>query len=799
MSIVCALKRVKCCDQQNVNQFSIIVLNQRDTNQLYIGRDIECHYRITSIEISRKHALIERSTDNTWTISDLKSTNGLFVNAVQLVSHNPYRLTKGDRVSFGPPQQSQFCYQFVDNLHPERAHLSGATAFELASVPVIPIVTRIQTLTGGSSLTTTNTLRFDIDANQSRTISLTTSMPTTRSGIKYSLSTSSPTPKMSLVTSAVSSGSLGISGGHKRREIVSHRSVTPPTAATPRGRGERQQHIEHDYSMSAQSTDHRNTGRHSRHHSGSVIIGSGRKSRSGVTHLRFKDSTGVHNKNIGTTITTGNTKVAKVSEVERKRFDKELKRLEKSKKSLEERKESELMKIKSKEESLRKKQKELDRKQRLLERKVRLAREKDAEIRRIKAELKSKEKQLAAVAASTASSTAEKSKSRQHSTDNNTKSANTRVNKRHRSDDTRKPVMEEDIVDITDDLPPPSPPKVVTAASDCLVMTAATTVDDDTGFESEITCSICHEYFIQAVNLNCSHTFCLACIEEWKTTGGQQTGGSGSGPMCPICRDEIVNQNRELVLDNLIDRFVGKRRPKLVEHRKRLAEERRKRLAEMKSSLPPPPQPSLTSGSQHHATNNNRAIPRLGLSGLGASVHLFLRNHFGSGSDDSDSDMNIIDLNFTNDFVNSSSSSSSSSGSSDEDSSSSSSSAESTSLADLTFNSGVRRNDIGYNDSSDSDDDDNDAASLSDLHIATDSDSSLSTLSSLSSGDSSDDDSSSSDSDSSDDSSDDDNDSDNDNNNDNNSSDDNEEDMNSDSDDNNGNSSDGEDEEDDDM
>lgn len=40
--------------------------------KIYIGRDVDCDYRITSIEISRKHALLEYSeSDHFWQISDL--------------------------------------------------------------------------------------------------------------------------------------------------------------------------------------------------------------------------------------------------------------------------------------------------------------------------------------------------------------------------------------------------------------------------------------------------------------------------------------------------------------------------------------------------------------------------------------------------------------------------------------------------------------------------------------------------------------------------------------------------------
>jgi hypothetical protein len=135
------------------------------------------------------------------------------VNAVQLRSHSPYRLVNGDAVSFGPPNQSQFCYQFVEDYNAGSLTPSGGvgvgtttnttapvgggggggagscvsyelSAIGLTTIPttVIPIVTRIQTTTtasggsaaapGGHQQVSTNTLRFNIDTNQSRTISV---------------------------------------------------------------------------------------------------------------------------------------------------------------------------------------------------------------------------------------------------------------------------------------------------------------------------------------------------------------------------------------------------------------------------------------------------------------------------------------------------------------------------------------------------------------------------------------------------------------------------------------------------
>lgn len=84
--------------------------------------------------------------------------------------------------------------------------------------------------------------------------------------------------------------------------------------------------------------------------------------------------------------------------------------------------------------------------------------------------------------------------------------------------------------------------------------------------DSELTCIVCQELFVRAVNLNCSHTFCLYCIEQWK----QQHND------CPICRQQIMNQNRALIFDNLIDNMVLKMTSEERQRREELIEEREK-------------------------------------------------------------------------------------------------------------------------------------------------------------------------------------------------------------------------------
>lgn len=64
--------------------------------------------------------------------------------------------------------------------------------------------------------------------------------------------------------------------------------------------------------------------------------------------------------------------------------------------------------------------------------------------------------------------------------------------------------------------------------------------------ENELQCIICSELFIEAVILNCAHSFCCYCIKLWRKKKDE----------CPICRQVIQSQTRCLALDNCIDSMV---------------------------------------------------------------------------------------------------------------------------------------------------------------------------------------------------------------------------------------------------
>ncbi|XP_060045711.1 E3 ubiquitin-protein ligase RNF8 isoform X2 [Erinaceus europaeus] len=83
--------------------------------------------------------------------------------------------------------------------------------------------------------------------------------------------------------------------------------------------------------------------------------------------------------------------------------------------------------------------------------------------------------------------------------------------------------------------------------------------------ENELQCIICSEYFIEAVTLNCAHSFCSYCINEWMKRKIE----------CPICRKDIKSKTHSLVLDNCIDKMVGNLSSEVKERRIGLIRERK--------------------------------------------------------------------------------------------------------------------------------------------------------------------------------------------------------------------------------
>ena len=64
--------------------------------------------------------------------------------------------------------------------------------------------------------------------------------------------------------------------------------------------------------------------------------------------------------------------------------------------------------------------------------------------------------------------------------------------------------------------------------------------------EMELQCAICSELFVDATTLNCCHSFCEYCIQEWKKRKGD----------CPNCRKKITSMNKSIVLDSYINKMT---------------------------------------------------------------------------------------------------------------------------------------------------------------------------------------------------------------------------------------------------
>jgi len=66
--------------------------------EVIVGRDEECHMRIASSLISRKHCTLKGTSQGVW-VRDLESQNGTYVNDVAI--SEPYLMKSGDVLRIG--------------------------------------------------------------------------------------------------------------------------------------------------------------------------------------------------------------------------------------------------------------------------------------------------------------------------------------------------------------------------------------------------------------------------------------------------------------------------------------------------------------------------------------------------------------------------------------------------------------------------------------------------------------------------------------------------------------------------
>ncbi|XP_015272400.1 PREDICTED: E3 ubiquitin-protein ligase RNF8 [Gekko japonicus] len=111
--------------------------------------------------------------------------------------------------------------------------------------------------------------------------------------------------------------------------------------------------------------------------------------------------------------------------------------------------------------------------------------------------------------------------------------------------------------------------------------------------ENELQCTICSEHFIEAVTLNCAHSFCSYCIREWMKRKVE----------CPICRRTISSKTRSLVLDNCIDRMVENLDAETKHRRLSLMKERKGKQVALESPASESESSSLTSFSDSESSS----------------------------------------------------------------------------------------------------------------------------------------------------------------------------------------------------
>ncbi|GFV22533.1 e3 ubiquitin-protein ligase RNF8-A [Trichonephila clavipes] len=77
-------------------------------------------------------------------------------------------------------------------------------------------------------------------------------------------------------------------------------------------------------------------------------------------------------------------------------------------------------------------------------------------------------------------------------------------------------------------------------------------------------CIICAEIIDEPMVLNCSHSMCKYCLLKWKKKQNR----------CPICREKIVYEVKNLLLRNFIDKTVEGMDDEFQANRRKLVSDR---------------------------------------------------------------------------------------------------------------------------------------------------------------------------------------------------------------------------------
>jgi len=86
--------------------------------------------------------------------------------------------------------------------------------------------------------------------------------------------------------------------------------------------------------------------------------------------------------------------------------------------------------------------------------------------------------------------------------------------------------------------------------------------------ETQLQCAVCSELFVEAVSVNCGHTFCHYCITQWKKKKAN----------CPVCRADIKQMASCKVLDEYTDKLYDQFVPEGGKQQRKLLKEEREKI-----------------------------------------------------------------------------------------------------------------------------------------------------------------------------------------------------------------------------
>lgn len=94
--------------------------------------------------------------------------------------------------------------------------------------------------------------------------------------------------------------------------------------------------------------------------------------------------------------------------------------------------------------------------------------------------------------------------------------------------------------------------------------------------ESDLSCAVCHEIFINPLIINCSHSFCKFCLYQWLASRKSD---------CPQCRVRVTSQAENLVLRNIITKLVQNASPQIQQSRSATVNQRLKEIEDVTKSV----------------------------------------------------------------------------------------------------------------------------------------------------------------------------------------------------------------------